>query len=70
MRKVKTMRRWANLNWEIHLTFITTLTILGGNLLSGMLAARLLGASGRGVLAESLLFPSFLSAFLIFGVQD
>ena len=64
------MHRQPKINWDIQLTFLTTLAILGGNLLSGILAARLLGVGGRGILAESQLIPSLLSALVIFGLQD
>lgn len=52
------------------LTLLTTLLVQGGNLGSGMMAAHILAAEGRGELAAAQLWPTAMAYFLLFGLND
>jgi O-antigen/teichoic acid export membrane protein len=51
-------------------TLLANMFILGLNLGTGILTARLLGPAGRGALAAMILWPQFLSFLLAFGLPS
>jgi O-antigen/teichoic acid export membrane protein len=51
-------------------SFVTTFVIQVVNILTGLLAARLLGVEGRGELAEIMLWPGLLVEFGILALSD
>lgn len=51
-------------------TFVTSVSLLGLNLLTGVVAARLLGPQGRGELAAIQLWPSILAPLALLGLPE
>lgn len=64
------LRNLHNFSGQVSVTLATNVVITALGLITGVLAARLLGPSGRGELAAVQLWGSFVSTFALLGLQD